>query len=475
MAVSFGGSGIGYNFPGSHGSSRDTVTQVAVDRAGNIHLVGTTYSTDFPQVRGLQPGPSRQCNFNCDFRALFAAKLSPDGQTVRYRTYISAPDDFRGYYGQAPLLPSALALDSDGNAYIGGATAGENFPDVDGGVKLVQTAGATDAFLLKLDPNGRVLASMLIGGGDDDAFTSMVIGDDRSLYLAGTTNSPNFPVTPGAYRTIFSGRSHVFVTKVKLPERSVVFSALLGEAGEASSAPDFGASYQKSRAHPVLRVDSGGSVRVAVSTNSPNWPTTPGALQPRCADQCSDIVLARLTAAGDRLLFCTYLGGSGEDVVGGIALDRTGNAYLTGRTVSSDFPVTEGAFEAQRRMSPTPTTTAFVAKLNADGTRLEYGTYFGGSGWDEARDIAVDQNGVAYFGGRTASRDFPLLDAIQVGLHNGLCAQFTPSGSIPTGFYYCGSSGFAAALNLSGNFLVWSTNIGLGSVFALALDPSGRV
>jgi uncharacterized protein (TIGR03437 family) len=466
MIASFGGSGIHYNFPGSHGSAIDTVTEVALDRAGNIHLVGTAYSTDFPQVQGLQSGPVTECTFNCGFRSLFAARLSPDGRSIRYRTFVSAPSSFLSTYGPPPLLPSALAVDADGTAYIGGATTGENFPGADGTVKPVMTAGSRDAFLLKLDPNGRVLASMLIGGKDDDAFTSMALGSDGFLYLAGTTKSVDFPVTSGAYRTTHSGGSHVFVTKVKPPQNTVVFTTLLGQAADQIV----------SVAEPVIRVDAAGSVHVAVSTASRTWPTTPGALQPQCAGSgCRDVVLAKLSAAGDRLLYCTYFGGTGEESAGGLAIDGTGNAYIAGSTSSLDLPVTGGALQERWTPSEPRAVSAFVTKINADATRLEYSTYLHGSRRDEAHDIMVDAQGVAYVGGGTTSQDFPSRNAVQAGLHNGMCAQYTPSGSIPTGVYFCGSSGFLTAVNPEGNGVVWSTHIGRGSVFALALDSGQRV
>ena len=465
-AASFGGSGISYNFIGSHGSASDTITQVSVDKDGNIYLAGTTYSTDFPQVQGLQTAPVTQCTFNCGFRSLFAAKVGPDGQTIRYRTYISAPSDHSPAFAPPPLLPAALAVDADGNAYIGGATTGEMFPSPDGTVKRITTAGGTDAFLLKLDPNGRVIGSMFMGGKDDDAFTSIVLGSDGFMYLAGTTKSVDFPITAGAYRATHSGGPHAFVTKVRLPGNTVVFTALLGQAaGQLTSAEK-----------PIIRVDAAGSAYVAVTTNSPDWPVTAGTAQPQCAgSSCSDIVIARLSAAGDRVVYCTYLGGTGAETTGGLAVDGAGNAWIAGTTWSEDFPTTAGAFQRQRVTPQSSAPAAFVAKLNAQASRLEYSTYLDGSDNEEGRDIVVDSQGIAYVGGRTTSKDFPLRNAVQVGLVNGICPEYTLSGSIPIRFHFCGGSGFVAALNPQGSGLVWSTNIGGGTVFALAVDSQRRV
>jgi uncharacterized protein (TIGR03437 family) len=391
---------------------------------------------------------------------LFAAKLSPDGGTVRYRTYIAAPNPFVPAYATPPLLPSALAVDAAGNAYIAGATTGENFPGIDGTAKSIKTAGGSDAFLLKLDPNGRVIGSMLIGGKDSDAFTSMALSADGFLYLAGTTKSADFPVTAGAYRARYSeDATHAFVIKLKVPQNTVVFTALLGEVGGwISPLPE-----------PVIGIDSSGSVHMAVSTKSPTWPASAGAVQPQYVE--SDAVLVKLSIAGDRLLYCTYLGGTGTDLATALAIDGAGHLYVAGTTTSSDLPVTTGAFQSRRPLASYPNIlSAFVAKLNPDLTRLEYSTYLDGSLNDEADDIAVDPNGVAYVGGRTTSPDFPLHNAVQEGLHNARCPQYTLSGSIPVSYNFCGSSGFVTAINPQGSGLVWSTNMGRGRVAALALD-----
>jgi uncharacterized protein (TIGR03437 family) len=454
--TSFGGSGVQLNSGLGHLNLLDLGTGIATDSSGNIYVTGTTFSANFPLVSPLQVGP--QC-LGCKFSSVFVTKLSPDGGTLIYSSYIGPPSTGQGY-GNLPLLPAAIAVDAGGTAYVTGTTLGANFPGV------TTAAGANDAFLLRLNPQGALIGTQLFGGSADDAGTSIVLGPEGYIYLAGTTKSSDFPVTQNAYRGISPDPNSVFLVKISFTSAFgttkgvVIYSTYVGPGTSASVA-----------------ADAGGNAYIAAATTSAGWPTTAGAAQPKCAGaNCGDIAIAKLDATGQKLLYATYLGGSQAETLGGIAVDVAGSAYVAGGTNSADFPVTPGALQTHSMVSfPAANYTGFVAKLSADATKFVYATYLGGSTNDQAIAIAVDAGGNAYVGGATTSPDFPLRQAIQSTPVNGICDSYTPSGTIPDSQYDCASGGFLSVLNPSGTALAWSTYLGAGSVNAVALDSTGNV
>ena len=222
-----------------------------------------------------------------------------------------------------------------------------------------------------------------------------------------------------------------------------------------------------------IAVDADGNAYVAGATESSTLPTTAGALQPTIKGG-ADVYVAKLDPTGSTLVYSTYLGGSANDLSAGIAVDAAGNAYVTGRTGSSDFPTTLGAFQflfgggstfqAQFRASD-----VFVTKLNATGSALIYSTYLGGSNDDWASGIAVDAAGNAYVAGGIECAQTSSTPTTR-------CADNFPTtpGAFDTTFTVTGaSSGFVAKLNPTGSALVYSTYMGAG-VNAIALDTDGN-
>jgi hypothetical protein len=459
FAAGFGGSGIGVDLPQAHTGFSDTGTGIAVDGSGNVYVTGTTYSGDFPLVNPLESGPSYQCDYNCAYHALFVAKLSADGTRLLYSTYIAAPSGAASFspYQLQPPLPGGMTLDLSGKAYITGTTSGENFPLAG----QAATAGGMDAFVIELNADGSLLAWTLIGGSGDDAGSSIVFGPDGYLYLAGTTQSANFPTTPGAYRTapLTSGQN-LFLEKIAPSTLSVVHSTYLGPGDT-----------------PVVAVDSLGDAYVAASTTSTAWSTTSAVAQPQCAGSvCADVIVVKVNPAGSQLLYATYFGGSGTETLGGLAVDGSGSAYISGTTMSPDLPTTSGAFQAKPSLNAEGyrAAAAFVAKLTPEA-KVSYATYLAGTGGDEGYGIAVDSTGNAYVGGETFSADFPIANAIQASLYTSVCNVYSVSGQTPMAQAYCASAGFLSVLNSSGTALLWSTYLGSGAVRALALDPGGNV
>jgi len=212
-----------------------------------------------------------------------------------------------------------------------------------------------------------------------------------------------------------------------------------------------------------MAVDSSGSVYLAGSTASTDFPATPGAYQTACVPDtigfhfCHDAFVLKLNSDGSALVYATFLGGSNSDSAAGIAVDASGNAYLAGNTSSADFPTTPGAF--QTSCSETSSCyDLFVTKLSPDGSALVYSTFLGGTSVEGGSRIALDSAGNAYIAGRTQSANFPTVNALQ-----------------PT--YGGGQDAFLSKLNAAGTALVYSTYLG-GSdqdgVNALAVDAQGN-
>ncbi len=290
--------------------------------------------------------------------------------------------------------------------------------------------------------------STYLGGTGGDVAYGIAVDGSGNAYVTGSTGSVNFPVK-SAEQTAGGGGGDAFVTKFTAAGTALIYSTYLGGAGS-----DVG---------NAIVVDSTGSVYLAGSTSSSDFPITTGAVQANNAGN-GDAFIAKLNATGTALGYSTYLGGTGMDVAQAIAVDSSGNAFVTGSTQSSDFPTlnplqigNDGCTLVSGSLSCSA--DVFVSKVNASGTGLVYSTYLGGAGGDFARGIAVDGSGNAYIAGYTGSTNFPTQNAL----------QSTNAGGVDA---------FVAELNAAGAALVYSTYLG-GSgqdrAFAIALDSAGSV
>jgi len=403
------------------GSSTDAGYGIAVDASGCAYITGTTGSTDFPTLNPYQ-GTKTGSN------DVFVAKLSAAGNSLIYSTYLGGSSNDAGY---------GIAVDGSGCAYITGYTSSEDFPTQN--AYQVARAGSEDAFVAKLSAAGNSLiySTYLGGSGGSYGATGLGIAVDGSgcAYITGETYSTNFP-TQNPYQVANAGGVDAFVAKLSAAGNTLIYSTYLG--GSSSDA-GYG-----------IAVDGLGCAYVTGET----WPTDfpiQNAYQGTNAGM-SDVFVTRLSAAGDSLIYSTYLGGSGMDGGRGIAVDGSGSAYITGRTDSTDFP-TQNAYQGTKAGG----TDAFVAKLSATGNTLIYSTYLGGSDGANGFGIAVDGSGSAYVTGNTYSTDFPTLNAY----------QGTKAG---------GTDAFVAKLSAAGNTLIYSTYLGgSGDEYGqgIAVDASG--
>ena len=332
---------------------------------------------------------------------------------LSYSTYLGGSGD-EGF-------DSRIAVDSAGNAYVVGTTDSPNFPTIPGA--QLGSLGATDVFIAKLDPEGSALLySTVLGGSRGDSGFDIEIDSAGNAYVTGKTSSLDFPTTPGALRTASSGGA--FVVKLNTTGAALIYSTYL----DSAAAEAYG-----------IAVDAAGSAYVTGTTFSAEFPTTPGALQ-RTIRGGNDIFIAKLSAAGNTLVYSTFLGGTANETASSIAVDGAGSAYVAGGGHSRDFPTTPGAF--QRTKGAGESEDAFIAKLTSDGSALVYSTYLGGSGPEGAVDLAIDSVGNAYLTGLTFSTDFPTTPG---------AFQRTLAGN---------SDAFVTKLNAQGRALVYSTLLG---------------
>ncbi len=360
------------------GSGGDTGFGIAVDGSGNAYVTGITQSTNFPTTVGAfqtMLGGSGVEN-------AFVAKLNPTGAALMYSTYLGGNNSDGAF---------AIGIDSSGNAYVTGATASSNFPTTSGAFQTtLGSIGTFDAFVTKLNGSGTALVySTYLGGSGGDSGQAIALDSAGNAYLTGWTYSTNFP-TANPVQATNAGGYDAFVAKLNTTGTALVYSTYLG-----------GNNYDLGQG---IAVDSSGNAYVTGITESTNFPTTAAAFQTTLGSSNGNAFVTKLNGSGTALVYSTYLGGGGYDQGTGIALDSAGNAYVTGQTLSTNFPTTAGAF--QTTLGGTAG-NAFVTNLNAPGTALIYSTYLGGSAGDTGFGIAMDRSGNAYVTGDTGSINFP--------------------------------------------------------------------
>jgi hypothetical protein len=363
------------------GNDFDWGRAIAIDAAGNAYVTGQTKSSSFPTTGGafdrtFNVDTCPRCGI--DQYDAFVLKLNASGSALVYSTFLGGFDLDDGM---------AIAVDGSGNAYVAGETGSTNFPTTAGAFDRTIN-GAFDTFVTKLNATGSALVYSTYLGGSAVEFPSRIAVDTSgNAFVVGSTSSTNFPTTAGAFDTTANGAFDVFVTKLNAAGSALVYSTYLGGQNFDSAGG--------------LAIDAAGNAYVAGGAGSVDFPTTPGAFD--TLPDGSDAFITKLNAAGSALVYSTVLGGTSSDGANAIVLDAAGNAWVTGGTSSTDFPVTVGAFD----LSFNGVADAFVSELSADGSTLIYSTYLGGRESEAGDDIARDSAGDIYVTGHTYSLDFP--------------------------------------------------------------------
>ena len=339
-----------------------------------------------------------------------------------------------------------------------GTTTSSDLPVTPTAFQKSVSGHSDHVFVAKFDPRGiAILYLTYLGGSGSDQANAIAVDAEGNAYVVGTTDSTDFPVTPGAAQSVFGGAGLFgdgFITKLNPTGSSLVYSTYLG--GSLDDLVE------------AVAVDSLGQVYVTGATRSSNFPITPGALQQSFGGGNSKVsgfggdgFVTKLDAAGSRFIYSTYLGGSGEDSAASIAVDSSGDAIVAGGTNSANFPITPGSIQGTFGGSSDITDSggdAFIAKLNPSGSALIFSTFLGGAAGDAAGSVEQDAAGNIYVQGCTSSMNFPTLQPLQ-GLSGG------------------GSDAFLAKLNPAGTSLLYSTYLGgKGDECAIgSADSSGFV
>jgi len=346
---------------------------------------------------------------------------------LAYSTYLGGTNGDSG---------SGIAVDGSGNAYVIGYTFSTDFPTAS--PLQATNHGNSDTFVAKLNAVGSALVySTYLGGSNADVSKGIAVDGSGNAYVTGYTLSTDFP-TASPLQAKNHGGYDAFAFKLNAAGSALVYSTYLGGSGTDIAVG--------------IAVDRSGNAYLTGYTFSTDFPTF-APLQTTNHGGV-DVFVAKLNAAGSGLVYSTYLGGSNTDVGYGIAVDGSGNAYLTGYTLSTDFP-TVTPLQSTNHGS----TDAYVAKLNAAGSALVYSTYLGGTDSDAASGIKVDRSGNAYLVGYTFSTNFPTAKPLQSTNHGGWDA-------------------FVTKLNATGSALSYSTYLGgSGTEYGtgIAVDGSGYV
>jgi hypothetical protein len=354
------------------GSGGDSGQGIAVDANGNTYIIGSTNSIDFPTTANAAQPTAGGGN------DAFLVVLDSTGALV-YSSYLG---------GSGLDVGTAVAVDDSGNAFVTGYTQSADFP-VTGTVVQSTLAGVNDAFVTQISAAGATIYSTYLGGGGLDIARGIALDGAGNAYIAGYTQSADFPTTAGALQTTYGGgNADAFVAALDPAGANLIYSTFLG-----GSADDYGIA---------LGVDANGNAYVAGNSNSANFPVTTAVQQANGGGV--DAFVTRLDASGASQVFSTYLGGTGYDTALGIAVDADGAAYVTGYTQSANFPTTANG--GQRSFAG-GSSDALVVQLTAAGA-FGYGSYLGGNGQDSGYGIAVDTSGVAYLTGSTTSSNFPV-------------------------------------------------------------------
>jgi muconolactone delta-isomerase len=366
------------------GSSDDYADALAIHpKTGEVYVVGVTESKNFPKTTG----GAQVAHGGGDVDS-FVARLNKDLTQILQSTYLG---------GSGRDWVNALAIHpTTGEVYVAGRTESKNFPKTTGGAQGSFGGGNRDAFVARLNKDlTRILQAIYLGGiNDDEAYTLAIHSNTGEVYVAGVTESKNFPKTTGGAQAVYGGGYYdAFVARLNKDLTQILQSTYLG-----------GSDVDKAIAltiHPTT-----GEIYVAGYTTSTNFPGTTGGAQVAHGGGDVDSFVARLNKDLTQILQSTYLGGSGSDYAAALAIHpTTGEVYVVGVTESKNFPKTTGGVQAAHRGGDKD---SFVARLNKDLTQILQSTYLGGSDVDKARALAIHPTtGEVYVAGYTLSSNFP--------------------------------------------------------------------
>lgn len=380
------------------GNNYDTGAGIAVDNSGDAFIVGSTSSANFPIT-----STAFQVNFGGNTNA-FVAKLDPSGSHLLYSSYLGGTGPDYGY---------AIALDQYTNAYVTGSTQSTNFPTVN----PIQSgySGDIDAFVTEVNVQATALVySTYLGGTSADVGQGIAVDPGGNAYVTGYTFSTNFP-TFDPYQAASGGSVDAFISKISSGGSTFAFSTYLGGTGDDRGwAIALDGELNIYVAGSTLTACTPATTTTTMCNPTSTFPTTPGVFQTFTTSQApgyADVFVAKLNFPGTALIYSTLMGGALSDAPAGIAVDSSGDAYVTGYTQSNNFPTANAVQSSYTGgiCGPNPCPDAFITEVNPEGSSLVYSTYLGGSAANWGNGISLDSNTNAYVVGTTTSNDFPAI------------------------------------------------------------------
>ena len=398
------------------GSADDAAYGLAVDGAGDVYVAGATTSPDFPTKNAIYTNISGAAIPHVGYLAdTFVAELVPGGSNLVYSTYLGGGSADAAY---------GIAVDFSGNAYVTGFTYSTNFP-VTNAIQnhlacrpsTIYVGYGVNAFVTKIGAGGSPMVySTYFGGTNYDVGKSIAVDGAGDAYVAGFTDSTNFPTTTNALQIVLGGSTNLivvnnaFVAKFGPSGTNLIYSTFLGGTNSDQA---FG-----------IAVDAAGNAYVTGGTTSPNFPNTatnvPGLFNELTNNQSGYLIttntfLTKLGPMGTNLVYSAVFGGFGEDTGYGVAVDSAGEAFVAGTTSSTNFPTlnTSGLLAATNAGN----NDVFVTAFNTNGTTLLYSVYLGGANNDFGYGLALDPAGDAYVVGQTLSSNFPTNNALHAAIN----------------------------------------------------------
>jgi hypothetical protein len=367
------------------GKNSDQAGKLVLDSNENFLLIGTSESINYPVT------PLAYNKTNNGEGDVVITKLNSAGSNIIYSSYLG---------GSSTEYGSDIKFDSLSNNYITGFTYSSDFPTTPGAYNRTFQYDVF-GYVVKIDSTlSNIIFATYIGDSLDRAHR-IIIDKDLNSYVSGSTRSRNFPTTPNAWSRTNQGIEDAFITKLNPLGSSLIYSTLLG-----------GTDIEESH---LIGKDADNNIIVPGETYSSDFPVMTGAYQKNFNGGNYDGTVTKLDATGSNLIYSTYLGGSMDEIAYCLALDSQNNSYITGYTTSINFPVTSDAYQPLNSGS----NEIYLFKLNTDGSKCLYSTYFGGKAYDCGWSISINNNNKVILGGITASLDFPVTPSAYDKSFNG--------------------------------------------------------
>jgi len=390
------------------GSDTELYTRMFLDKWGQVHLTGYTYSLDYPTKNAYQGSKSHGLD-------AIVTKLNAAGSDLIFSTYFGG-SSYEYFFG--------VTVAANGDVYIAGDTFSNDMPAFNGPI------GGKDVFLARFDANGNYLGGRYLGGTSEDRNSFITLDNSNHLWVTGFTYSTDFP-TKNPYQSTNKGNASAYVCKLSPDLKDIDYSTYLGGTSEEVA--------------DRIAVDKAGYFYVVGRTGGGDFPLK-NAWQNHYAGGERDVFLTKFKPSGSQLVFSTFLGGTGDDLSFGLAIGDSGDIYVGGFTSSADFP-TKNPYQATNHGDY----DIFISRFNSNGSKLLYSSYLGGTGEDWHGVLALDNDGYISLAGSTYSGDFPMKSPLigeYRGNRDGFFSILTPDGKNLVYSSYWGGSGWERCLNI---------------------------